>query len=372
MEQVINISKIKKKKTIPDENKVQGRSYTSNHVKLLQHLDRLQIIQDGGRPKPVMFHMSPCNPCNLTCSFCCFANRSMKEMLTVAQMKKAIDQFVELGVLGMEFTGGGEPTLHPKLDEVIAYAHGKGLKIGICTNGSKLRKVKNWHMISWVRLGMYSWDEKKPYEYHLDVFDGLDIEITAAYVWDGATETSTNPNITGEWIDPKAKKLASNVYKEENFLKMLAWVEEKKIPCRIAFNAIKDTKIVQKDIETIKGLIAKYESQNGPTKYAFLSDFNFKGTRRNDNCYMHMVKPCVFTDGNVYVCPSAELAPENNYQVNDEFKICDIDGILDFYNSQVGGPDVSRRHHDCSFCKYAYQNELIDDVVTKVRHTEFA
>jgi hypothetical protein len=53
------------------------------------------------------------------------------------------------------------------------------------------------------------------------------------------------------------------------------------------------------------------------------------------------------------------------YQVNDEFKICDIDGITDFYNSQVGGAGVSRRHHSCSFCKYAYQNELIDDVVTE-------
>ena len=88
-----------------EETKVQGRSYTSNHVKLLKHMDRLSIIQKGGRPKPVMFHMSPCNPCNLTCSFCCFANRNLKEMLTKEQMIKAVDQFAELGVLGMEFTG---------------------------------------------------------------------------------------------------------------------------------------------------------------------------------------------------------------------------------------------------------------------------
>lgn len=352
-------------------DKVQGRSYTSNHVKLLKHLDRLQIIQNGGRPKPVMFHMSPCNPCNLTCSFCCFANRSMSEMLTVEQMKKAVDQFAELGVSGMEFTGGGEPTLHPKLDHMIEYIHAKGIKIGICTNGSRLKKVKNWHLISWVRLGMYGFDEG--YDYDLSVFEGLNnIEISAAYVWDGALETSTNPNVTGEWIDPTKKILAKNFYKEENFMRMLAWVEEKKIPTRIAFNAIKPVKEVQKDIDHIRSLIEKFESENGTLKYAFLSDFNFKGVRRNDHCYMHMVKPCVFTDGNVYVCPSAELAPENNYQVNDEFKICDIDGIMDFYNSQIGGASISRRHQSCSFCKYAYQNELIDDVVTETKHNEFA
>ena len=79
--------------------KVQGRSYTSNHVKLLKHLNKLEIIQKGGLPSPVMFHISPCNPCNLTCSFCCFANRKMKEMLTLDQMKKAIDSFSTLGAI---------------------------------------------------------------------------------------------------------------------------------------------------------------------------------------------------------------------------------------------------------------------------------
>jgi hypothetical protein len=226
-------------------------------------------------------------------------------------------------------------------------------------------------MLSWVRLGMYSWDEKKPYEYHLEVFEGLDIEISAAYVWDGATETSTNPNITGEWSDTKAKKLASNSYKEENFMKMLAWVEEKKIPCRIAFNAIKSIEEVEADIEKIRTLITKHELVNGKLKYAFLSDFNFTGIRRNDHCYMHAVKPCVFTDGNVYVCPSAELAPENNYHVNDEFILCDIAGITTYYNSLVG-EDKILRHHNCSFCKYAAQNHLVDDIMTKTEHNSFA
>lgn len=353
------------------DNQIKGRSFSSNHAKLLKHMDRLIDIQTGKRPRPVMFHMSPCNPCNLTCSFCCFANRAMKEMLTVEQMKSAIDQFWDLGVRGMEFTGGGEPTLHPKLDEIIEYGYNKGFKMGICTNGSRLDKIKNWNMMTWVRLGMYSFDEKKPYKYHLEVLEGLDVSISAAYVWDGATDTSTNPNITGEWSDTLAKKLASNVYKEENFMKMLRFVEGKKIPCRIAFNAIKDTKIVERDIEEIKVLIQKHEEKYGKLQYAFLSDFNFKGDRRNDHCYMHGVKPFVFTDGNVYVCPSLELAPENSYNMQEDFKLCDINGITDFYNTQVGTENF-RRFHNCSYCKYALQNELIDDVLMPTIHNEFA
>ena len=44
---------------------------------------------------------------------------------------------------------------------------------------------------------------------------------------------------------------------------MLDWVEENKIPCRIAFNAIKDVKETAKDIETIRGIIHEYEKDTG-------------------------------------------------------------------------------------------------------------
>ena len=41
--------------------KVQGRTYTSNHVKLLKHLDKLKKIQDKKPPSPVMVHISIIN-----------------------------------------------------------------------------------------------------------------------------------------------------------------------------------------------------------------------------------------------------------------------------------------------------------------------
>jgi len=343
-----------------DNEKVQGRTYTSNHVKLLKHLDKLEIIQKGGRPSPVMVHILPYYPCNLTCSFCCFANRAVKGGLSLDQMKKGLDSFRYLGATGVEFSGSGEPTLHPNFDEAVIHAHKLGYKIGVCTNGTKLNKIKTWDKFSWVRLGLYGFDEG--YEYDLSVFKGLDIEISGAYVWDGNTSNSNNPNITGQWADAKGKKLSKNFQTTENFYKMLDWVEANKIPTRIAFNAIKPTDDVLKDIETIKELIAGRD-----LKYAFLSDFNYKGVRKNHNCYMHMVKPCIYSDGNVYVCPSAELSPENHYNVNDEFKICDIDGIIDFYEK-----GVTTRTHACSFCKYAIQNELIDDIMTPTQHNDFA
>lgn len=356
---------------IDDENldPVQGRTYTSNVSKLLKHLDKIKLLQDGKRPSPVMFHMSPCNPCNLTCSFCCFANRTMKEMLTYDQMVKAIDSFVELGATGMELTGGGEPTLHPDFGRVVNYAYDRGLKIGVVTNGTTITKWHKvggvWDKLEWVRLGMYGFYEGYNYDIEsLRTYTNL--TISAAYIWDENYESSDNPNITGEWIDKKSKKLSKKRQTPEHFERMLEWVESEKIPTRIAFNSIKVSELIVEDINMIRERI-----ENRNLKYAFLSDFNWKSERRNDSCYMHNFKPFVFTDGNVYVCPCAEMSVENAYKVNSEFKICDIDGIMDFYNSVQENNGV-KRHHACSYCKYAAQNELIDDALTVTQHNDFS
>lgn len=263
-------------------------------------------------------------------------------------------------------TGGGEPTLHPQFDEIVHYAKDLGYALGICTNGTKLTKHKDlWQYFDYVRLGMYGFDEG--YKYDLSVFAGSKTRVSAAYVWDFNTDTSSNPNITGGWTNKSNKKLSANQQKQENFYMMLDWVENNRIPTRIAFNAIKPQEEVLKDIEQIRILIKDHD-----LKYAFLSDFNYKPYRRNDHCYMHMVKPFVFTDGNVYVCPSSELSVENSYNMNPEFKICDIEGISSYYKSLEGGVDVSMRHHACNFCKYALQNELVDDIVTITENNEFA
>ena len=132
-------------------------------------------------------------------------------------------------------------------------------------------------MFTWVRLGMYGFYEG--YDYDLSVFEGIDTMASAAYVWDENINTSDNPNVTGDFsTNPEKKRLATNFQTRENFYKMLDWVEKNKIPCRIAFNAIKQVNETEKDIETIRIIIQEYEKKrNKKLKYAFLSDFNFKG-----------------------------------------------------------------------------------------------
>jgi MoaA/NifB/PqqE/SkfB family radical SAM enzyme len=323
---------------------IQGKSYTSNNTKLLKHLDVLKGLQEN-KVNPIMIHLAITNICNLNCSFCCFKNRNKKDKLSLKQVIKVLDSFKVLGVKALEITGGGEPLLHPNINEIIEYAFSIGYKIGICSNGKELTKIKleNWNKVEWIRLGMYGFDQN--YIPDISVFKDSKVKVSAAYVWDKDITTFSS------------------------FHNMIMFVEQNKIPTRIAVNAIKPVEEVKKDMEEVTSWFLSIKQDFSYVgNYSFLSDFNLKLERRNENCFMHLIKPFIFTDGFVYVCPSAELAEENNFNVNSEFRVCDIEHIIDFYKQ----PNIIYRKHKCSFCKYSSQNELIDDILTETEHNEFA
>ena len=189
-----------------EDDIVQGRSFSSNLTKMLKHMDKLEAIQQGKPPSPVMAHISLTNACNLTCSFCCFANRDISEKMPTEKVLKALDSFRAIGVTGVEFTGGGEPSIHPDFKKIVRYAKDLGFSLGICTNGARFgkdRPIKKdiVELFDWVRLGMYGFYEG--YDYDLSVFEGTNCKPSAAYVWDENLETSKNPNITGDWTDVK-------------------------------------------------------------------------------------------------------------------------------------------------------------------------
>ena len=71
-----------------EDDKVQGRSYSSNLSKLVKHMDKLQDLQQGKPASPIMAHISLTNACNLTCSFCCFANRDISEKMPTEKYSK--------------------------------------------------------------------------------------------------------------------------------------------------------------------------------------------------------------------------------------------------------------------------------------------
>jgi MoaA/NifB/PqqE/SkfB family radical SAM enzyme len=76
--------------------------------------------------------------CNHFCGFC--SNPSTPFVHTFETMRVLVDDLVRRGYFGVILTGG-EPTLHPELPRIAAYARQQGLHVRIITNGSRLAEA---------------------------------------------------------------------------------------------------------------------------------------------------------------------------------------------------------------------------------------
>jgi len=100
----------------------------------------LQGVMDGG---PSMCQFAITSVCNARCGFCNFAvdkmPQELKHHVSLEDAKKATEILYRNGVYFLIYVGG-EPMLHPHLNEIIAHASSIGMAPMLVTNGSLLTK----------------------------------------------------------------------------------------------------------------------------------------------------------------------------------------------------------------------------------------
>ncbi len=101
------------------------------------HMARLEALAAGGDVFPVTVELDPVAYCNHSCWWC-VDPRHTADALDHACISSLLAEFRELGILGIVFKGGGEPTLHPDFAGIVAEAASLGFEVGIVSNGSRL------------------------------------------------------------------------------------------------------------------------------------------------------------------------------------------------------------------------------------------
>src|SRR4051794_29660170 len=82
---------------------------------------------------PIVAQIVPIRRCNLACTYCNEFDKHSPPVPT-NEMLRRIDKLAELGTSIVTFSGG-EPTLHPDLDELIRRVRNNGAIATIITNG---------------------------------------------------------------------------------------------------------------------------------------------------------------------------------------------------------------------------------------------
>jgi len=128
--------------------------------KMLKHLEQVKNFL-GGNGYPVCLQIDLTNRCNYSCLHC-------SEMLTedylafrnadldFEALKKFLSENGNDDLKSIQFTGGGEPTIHPQFAEIAAFTR-SNFEMGLVTNGSRLHDAKILNSIvgsHWIRISV--------------------------------------------------------------------------------------------------------------------------------------------------------------------------------------------------------------------------
>ena len=120
---------------------------------------------------PIYVLIEPTSTCNIRCTMCfqidkSFTRKPFMGVMNLDFYKKIIDECVANGTKAITLASRGEPTLHPKLSEMLEYASGKFLEIKLNTNATRLNeKLIRKILESQVNEVVYSVDESKEEKY---------------------------------------------------------------------------------------------------------------------------------------------------------------------------------------------------------------
>jgi MoaA/NifB/PqqE/SkfB family radical SAM enzyme len=91
---------------------------------------------------PTVFYIEPTNDCNLSCIMCP-RKKSRKAVgyMSFGLFRDVVDQLSRRNIAQLSLHLAGEPLLHPRIAEMVAYAKGSGLRtVRFATNATLLNE----------------------------------------------------------------------------------------------------------------------------------------------------------------------------------------------------------------------------------------
>lgn len=118
---------------------------------------------------PIHIRLKPTNVCNHDCSYCAYrvdnlqlgADMVERDSIPRAKILELVEDFAELGVKAVTFSGGGEPFLYPHLVETCEGLVRHGIKFASLSNGALVKgraaEIFSRHA-TWLRISIDGFD----------------------------------------------------------------------------------------------------------------------------------------------------------------------------------------------------------------------
>lgn len=142
-----------------------------SNLKAAWHLQDIKALRDGKDIVPHHVYLVISDRCNHDCHFCTYRSSAgwgsenfgadtgqgftMNPNRRIPRDKcfEILEDCASLGVKAIQFTGGGEPTVHPDHEAIFARTFDLGLQAGMVTNGTNIP----WGLaasFTWIRISV--------------------------------------------------------------------------------------------------------------------------------------------------------------------------------------------------------------------------
>lgn len=312
------------------------QTFTSTGIKLIQHPDAIIDLRNK-RNHPIVLHIMPTEVCNLKCVFCSVAQRGSENKLfpdlDLEKIKDVVYVLKNMGLKAVILSGGGDPTLYYRINDLISHLNNEKLDIGIITNGLALKRNLNQinlDMLSWVRISINTLDYREDFE-----IPKLNPETTLgfSYIYNQLTTDKILGNIRKKIEEQSTKNPVE-------YVRMLP-------DCNLETSELEKAHLELRELTNKLGppFFHQYKTHNTPAE-----------------CHLGRVHPVLYTDGYVYPCDSLVLnSPTENKKFNQEFALCKWNEVKNFYSQKINGSLVDTKK--CPHCVFNKQNSLLADII---------
>ena len=294
--------------------------------------------------------------CNLKCDFCAFSKSHNKTLFDTQQALRIIPELKELGINAINFTGGGEPTLHPMYGKIAQQAYDHGLEIGLFTNGVRLKTTlieTILHTHKWVRFSIdagtpETFKKTKGVDKYREVMDNLRFTMMLKSNFSSATDVGAGFVIT------RRNYKEIELFSDQCLHLGVDYVQFKPQIHPYFDDAQEDKDFWATSVRPILERVSK-DKRVMVNLYKF-RDLEDGADRPYSTCYGWKFCPCIASDGNLYICNYLAYLPKHSF------------GSL--YVNKFTELWKEKDMKICSECQTLCKNDAINKVLFKIKEVK--
>lgn len=319
-------------------------SYTSEEsefpLKVLTHNEVIEKIIKDKTIFPIHLRINITNICNLACDWCCRGKIERTLEMEYETIADIVKRYKKLGCKAITISGGGEPLLHEKINDIISLISSEGIKIGILTNGWFVSNLNQESLdkITWIRvsLGDGRKTEKDTYWQNLKITINKSKNID----WGFSYVLTKYPDyyLINKTIDFANK----NDFKHVRI-------------CNDIF--------LSKELEDITNSVKNYLKENKTPDDLVIYQTKTNYTNGDNKCVVGLIRPIIDTDGHIYSCCGVGDKDFDYNPTNSLGTINDIEKITEkqiYFNGSV-----------CKKCYLHHYNKFLNIFLLNIEHSEF-